>query len=284
MLGAKVHAYDMNEIDALANVNPEDILIGHVGSWVKKASEAGFYNIVLFNPANQWYPTRNNSYFESSATIAEQVHIAKLVIAQSGSVWRMTAEVDYPEKWRWIDIGVDPYLFPIIKNTFNRPGKRKFLFFHLYDNAQKGADLAFEMINSRPKYEFVSINGRFPKSPNLRHYSKMPNTGKLFRKILKDCDFILIPSHEDAQPGSYIEAASIGLIPVASYTSGYSLSFPYVIAPNIIENWVDTLDLLQEMEVGEMIQAQKFIQHYLSVVHNWSQIKQQILFYLREFF
>jgi hypothetical protein len=284
MLGAKVYAHDMNDIEALSIVNPDDILIGHVGSWVKNASEAGFTNIVLFFPANQWYPTRNNPYFESSATIAEQVRIAKMVIAQSGSIWRMTSEVGYPEKWRWIDLGVDPCLFPKIKKTFNRPGKRKFLFFHLYDEAQKGADLALEMVKTRPNYEFVSINGRLPALRNVRNYSKMPNTSSLFRNLLKECDFILIPSHEDAQPGSYIEAAAIGLIPVASYTSGYSLSFPYVISPNNLENWLAALDLLQNVDEGKLIQAQNFTLHYLNVIHNWSLIKQQVLFYLREAF
>jgi hypothetical protein len=112
----------------------------------------------------------------------------------------------------------------------------------------------------------------------------MPNTSSLFRNLLKECDFILIPSHEDAQPGSYIEAAAIGLIPVASYTSGYSLSFPYVISPNNLENWLAALDLLQNVDEGKLIQAQNFTQHYLNVIHNWSLIKQQVLFYLREVF
>ena len=283
MLGAKVYAHDMNDSHALRDVHPDDILIGHVGKWVKIANEQGFSNIILFNPANRWYPTRNNSYFESNATIAEQVSIAKLVIAQSGAIWRTTSEVNFPHKWRWIDLGVDPNLFPKLKTRFNKAGKRKFLFFHLYDEAQKGADVAKEIIKSRPNYEFISINGDFPSYPNLHRYLKMSNTGKLFRKIIRDCDFILVPSHEDAQPGSFIEAASIGLIPVSSYSSGYSISFPKIVSPNNVENWIDILDKLQSIEEEKLVQAQNFIQHYINVIHNWHEIKQMVLFYFREF-
>lgn len=283
LLGAKVNAHDMNDISALNGVNTDDVLIGHVGSWVKNASERGFKNIVLYNPANQWYPTRRSEYFESNATIAEQVGIAKLVIAQSGAVWRMTSGVIEPEKWRWIDLGVDPYLFPKTKKSFNQAGKRKFLFFHLYDDAQKGADIASGIIQSRPSYEFISINGNIRRYPNVRHYPRMANTGKQFRNLLTECDFVLLPSREDAQPGSLIEAASIGLIPVATYTSGYSISFPRIIAPNNIENWTETLDVLQHMEDKKLVHAQNFIQHYLNAIHNWHNIGQLIEFYLREF-
>ena len=114
-VGAKVYAHHMNDIDALNMVNKGDILIGHVGQWVKVAYDKGLRNIILYNPANRWYPTRGNDYFEKNATIGEQIQLASMVIAQSGSIWRLTTNVSNPEKWRWIDLGVDPQLFPLIK-------------------------------------------------------------------------------------------------------------------------------------------------------------------------
>ena len=115
--GANVHSYGMFEQN-LSHISRDDILIGHVGPWVKIAYDLGLRNIILYNPVNRWYPTRNLINIESNATIGEQVEYARMIIAQSGSIWRTTQPYPKPEKWRWIDIGVDRNLFPKIKPIF----------------------------------------------------------------------------------------------------------------------------------------------------------------------
>lgn len=281
--GAKVFAHDFFDTDALGKVNPDDVLIGHVGPWVKEAANRGFTNLILYNPSNRWYPTRNSSLFEGNATIEEQVSLVKLVIAQSGMIWRLTGDVPDPTKWRWIDLGVDASLFPLAKREFNIPGKRRFLFFHLYDSNQKGLDIAEEIIRIRPTDEFFWVGGaRTNKSKNLQIRPPIPNTSKRFRQVIGKCDFILSPSREDAQPGTVIEVASIGLLPVNTYTSGYSISFPSLINPNNPENWSRVVDDLQKMDIDTLDEAQNFIQHYLRSIHNWYRIENQVLFYLRE--
>jgi hypothetical protein len=90
--GAIVHSYGYQDISGLNEAKEDDILIGHVGPWVKEAHERDFRRIILYNPSNRWYPTRHSTIFESNATIEEQVKMARMVIAQSGMIWRLNAE------------------------------------------------------------------------------------------------------------------------------------------------------------------------------------------------
>lgn len=280
--GAKVYAHDMNDVSAVEHVDRDDILVGHVGAWVKAAYNRGLRQIVLFNPMNRWYPTRHSSYFEENATIDEQVRLAKMVIAQSGAVWRMTGTYPFPEKWRWIDLGIDPRLFPNIKRSFAPPGKRKFLCFHLYDAEQKGADIAEQIIRSRPQYQFWWVGGRPIRGANVRYQRYITNTSRRFHKIVQECDFVLLPSREDAQPGTLLEAASLGLLPMASYHSGYSISFPFLAEPNTVDTWLQLVDSAQNISTSSLHKVQELVHHYLRTIHCWGSIEQEIVFYLRE--
>jgi len=278
--GVSSHSYlDEDAVDAAAE---DDVLIGHVGPWVKQAYQHGLRRIVLFNPANRWYPTRHLEQIEANATIAEQVHFSQLVIAQSGEIWR-TGEV-YPDahKWRWINLGVDRDRFPRGKHSFNPPGRRTFACVHLYDDHQKGADLLEALAQTCPREHFTWIGGRRPQGGNIRFYPPMPNTGERFRKLLSQCDFLLIPSREDAQPGTFVEGAALGLLPVATLTSGYSLSFPRLVLENTPAEWAGLLALLQELPEEELLRARGLLDVYLQCMHDWATIESQIVFYLRE--
>lgn len=281
--GANVYSYALDDLNGVAAAQPHDILIGHVGPWVKAAHDQGKRRIVLYNPANRWYPTRNLAVIEANATLADQVALSKMVIAQSGAVWRMTADYPEPEKWRWIDLGVDPVIFPRLKRRFNPAGSRRFCFINLYDEAQKGADIGQALVEARPNYRFTWIGGRHIRARNVRFVASLPNTTGLFRRAIADCDFVLVPSHEDAQPGIFIEAASFGVLPVAAYTAGYSLSYPRLVAPNTLEAWLAIVDTLQNATQAELLAARGVFDAYLTQVHDWRGVQAQILWYLREF-
>lgn len=280
--GAKVFAHNMDETAALEQVRPDHVLIGHVGPWVKAAHDRGCEKIVLFNPANRWYPTRQNSYFEANATIEQQVDLAKMVIAQSGSIWRTTGEYPSPEKWRWVDLGIDTWQFPLQKHAYAPPGQRTFLFFHLYDEAQKGADVAERIIAALPGTSFWWIAGKRVRKSNVKYVRHLSNTSLRFRRTVSKCDFILTPSREDAQPGSLLEASALGLLPMATYESGYSLSHPYLIVPNTCENWIEAIALVQELPTKVLMSAQEVIQQYVRVLHSWQRIENDLIFNMRE--
>lgn len=281
--GGAVYSYAFDDLNGVAEAQPDDILIGHVGPWVKAAYDQGKRRIVLYNPANRWYPTRNLAVIEANATLAEQVAMSKMVIAQSGAIWRMTAENPEPEKWRWIDLGVDRAIFPRIKRRFNPAGQRRFCFLNLYDAAQKGADIAQEIVKARPTYRFTWIGGSKMQARNVQYVSSIPNTMGLFRRSMANCDFVLVPSREDAQPGTLVEALAFGLLPVATYTSGYSLSYPRLVVPNTPEAWLAVLDTLQSAASSDLVEARNVFDTYLKLIHDWHGVEDQITWYLREF-
>lgn len=281
--GATVYSYGFQDISGLDEAKEGDILIGHVGPWVKEAYDRGFRRIILYNPSNRWYPTRNSETFESNATIEEQVKIARMVIAQSGTSWRLTAENPDLWKWRWIDIGVDRSLFPRKKDSFSPPGKRKFCAINLYNAKEKGSDIVISLVKSRPSYQFTWIAGEKVNQPNVKYYNFIPNTSKKFQKIVTDCDFLLVPSREDAQPGTVCEAIALGLIPVVSYMSGYSIGYPSVVFSDNVEEWLKIVDTLQNISEKELHQFRLLLDRYLDYCHNWPIIEEQICFYLQEY-
>jgi len=282
-LGAVVYSYDLRDVDSVAQAEPEDILIGHVGLWVRAAYDHGMRRIILYNPANRWYATRNLPEHEANATIAEQVEMSQMVIAQSGAIWRLTQDYPQPKKWRWIDLGIDSLLFPRLKQKFNPVGQRQFCFVHLYDATQKGSDIAQAIIRARPGYHFSWVGGQAVGASNVRYYAPRPNTGMAFRRIVSDCDFILVPSREDAQPGTLVEATALGLIPVATYASGYSISYPRLVEPDRLEEWLQVVDYLQKVPEDDLMRARSGFDSYLRAIHSWPVVENQIVFYLREF-
>ncbi len=282
-VGAKVHSYSYKDTDMVSQATTNDILIGHVGPWVPAAYKNGLSRVILFNPVNRWYPTRDRPDIEADATIEEQVGISKMVIAQSGAIWRLSETYPSMDKWRWIDLGIDQVVFPRIKTSFNLPGNRKFCFIHLHDSVQKGNDIAKGIIDARPNYKFIWIGGERVSRKNVRFHNFIPNTTSNFQKTVAECDFLLAPSKEDAQPGTPIEAAALGLIPVMSYTSGYSISYPKIVSPNTIEEWVKVVDFLQNVSSEDLSRCQGSITYYLNQIHNWNSIEDQIILYIREF-
>ena len=281
--GATVFSYGLADLSAASQADSDDILIGHVGPWVRIAYERGLRRIVLFGPANRWYETRNLPDIEANATMSEQVAMSRMFIAQSGAVWRLTADYPDPEKWRWIDLGVDPVVFPRLRTTFSPMGRRKFCFIHLYDDHQKGKDLAEGIIRARPHYQFYWIGGQPISARNVRYFPGRTNTSQSFRRIVGQCDFVLTPSREDAQPGTVIELAALGLLPVVSYTSGYSLSCPRLAEPNTLDEWLEIVDLLQQASEDDLVCYQAVKDCYLERFHDWFVVESQIQFYLREF-
>ena len=120
------------------------------------------------------------------------------------------------------------------------------------------------------------------RKSNVKYVRHLSNTSLRFRRTVSKCDFILTPSREDAQPGSLLEASALGLLPMATYESGYSLSHPYLIVPNTCENWIEAIALVQELPTKVLMSAQEVIQQYVRVLHSWQRIENDLIFNMRE--
>ena len=206
-----------------------------------------------------------------------------MVIAQCGSIWRLTAGSPYPWKWRWIDLGVDRCLFPRLKRSFAPQGQRRFCVINLYNAQEKGSDIVEALAKTRPGYRFTWIAGEDPGLPNIDYHRYLPNTDRNFQRMVARCDFILAPSREDAQAGVVIEAMSIGLIPAVSYTSGYSIGVPNVVLGDSVQEWLDVIDQLQSAPASDLISYRRELDRYLACFHDWCVVEKQICLYLREY-
>lgn len=281
--GSRVYSYAFDDLSGVDASDADDILIGHPGPWIRAASERGLRKLLLYTPANRWYPTRHSRIFEQNATFEEQVALAEMVIAQSGMVWRLSQRYPQPAKWRWIDIGIDRKLFPLLRDDVAAPGRRRFCFVNLYNDHEKGADIAREVARRMPATRFVAIGGVDPKLPNVEYHSHLENSSSAFRDALAGCDVLLAPSREDAQAATIAEAMALGIVPITTYTAGYSVGFPELSFGVAVGPWVRQAEKLQHLPSDALRRLKVQVREYVDAFHSWDMIESQIRHYVREY-
>ncbi len=210
-------------------VQPGDLAMGHYGRWVTGARRSGARTI-LYGPGDRFRPERHDAPFfeeiQTQGSFAAQYEAAHMVIMQAGGRWRMTDPFPHPGLCRWMDLPVSPALFPRTKKKIAPPGQRVFCFIGLYDDYQKGLDIARALCRRCPQFQFIALGCKPIDEPNCREYPAVDNRRTAFRRIAAQADFIVSPARDDAQPGTIAECGSLGLLPIISETTGYVLSFP----------------------------------------------------------
>jgi len=279
--GMKVRCYGFNDHVGVDGQTQDDIFIGHPGSWLREAREFGARHVLMYTNAGPFVAVKNNPEYESNATLAEQYRMCDGIIVCCGPRWRYATEWPEPHKLRWFRIGLDRRCFPRMRLRYSNPGRRKFLFINLYDDAQKGADIAAAVARLRPNYEFIAI-GPPIAGRNIRNLGFVPNGTRRFAEAVASADFVLCPSRVDAEPATVLECTSIGLLPVVSGTTGHVVSVPRPVEENTPEAWVQVLDELQAMPSSDLDERWRLMDRYLDECHSWPRIRMQLVEYVCE--
>lgn len=247
-----------------------DLTMGHYGRWVTGSRRAGGLT-VLYGPGDRFRPTRNDAPFyadiQTDGTFADQYAAAHLVIMQAGGQWRMTDPFPYSGLCRWMDLPVSPAVFPRTKKRIAPPGKRVFCFIGLYDDYQKGHDIACALCRRCPEFQFIALGCKPLGVPNCREYAAVDNRRPEFRRIVSGADFIVSPARDDAQPGTIAECGSLGLLPIFTETTGYVLSFPRRLDAGDLDQCEAVLREAQAASGEEVASWQALNARYLEQFH-----------------
>lgn len=266
-------------------VGPGQIAMGHYGNWVTGARAGGALT-VLYGPGDRFRPERHDAPFfleiQAEGDFAAQYTAAHLVIMQAGGRWRMTDPFLYPGLCRWMDLPVSPAVFPRTKKQIAPPGKRVFCFIGLYDDYQKGLDIARELCRRCPEMQFIAIGCKPIGAPNCREYSAVDNRKAAFRRIVAQADFIVSPARDDAQPGTIAECGSLGLLPIVSETTGYVLSSPRRLDIEDLNQCVMVLKEAQAANADTVKGWQALNARYIEQFHRPEVVNKLLDFYLRE--
>lgn len=126
------------------------------------------------------------------------------------------------------------YEFPYSIKTQGRDPK-KFLFFASSGQVHKGLDLLLEIFAQKDfPFELYICSGFLLEKPFCELYQKelfhtsnihsvgfVDIMGTLFREIVEQCTFALLPSCSEANAGSVLSVMSVGLIPIVSRECGF---------------------------------------------------------------
>jgi len=108
-------------------------------------------------------------------------------------------------------------------------GIDKFLFFAGPGNVHKGLDLLLEAFCKTDKHLYIcqELRTDFIKAywhelhnaPNIHYLGKVALHSDQFNNLMESCNYVVLPSCSEGQPGSVIDCMCYGLIPIVSRES-----------------------------------------------------------------
>jgi hypothetical protein len=211
-----VHNYDV-----FYKIKPKegDILIGHacptpLTIFRRSMLEKGWRKIILMQPYSE--------DIKQVGFIDEIIDHCDEYLAITGKYWFDRVSHSLFKRWApkmvHLDLAVDPVHFPRLKEGFNPPGSRKFVYVG-NDYFYKNLDY-LENISKNLKQPIHSI-GKVSKKRSFIKHGFVDFKTEYAKNLIKDFDFMITVGDADANPTTILESLSWGLIPVCTPTSGY---------------------------------------------------------------
>jgi hypothetical protein len=221
--GYKVKAYDLYD-SIPSDFQPQvgDILLGHPRWEIKSAFDAlvrkkGWHRVCVIHP---FCPADLASY----AHLYKYCQLADRFIAITGKHWKGAVGDTSFSEWRGkflqLDLAVSLDNFPRVKQKFNPPNKRKFLFIGNHPH-YKNVGFLNLLAGHFPDVEFHRIGPRSRHFKNLIQHGPHALNSSFAIDLISKADFHITMGNADANPTTILEAAAMGLISVAPVGSGY---------------------------------------------------------------
>ena len=258
--------------------SPGDILIGHACPipftiFRRSCEDERWGRILLLSPhchGDNHQPSFNEHV----------IYDCDLYLAITGNYWFRDIPHSIFSHWypkmRHLDLAVDRNHFPVIKEVFNAPGKRKFLYIGT-SSWYKNISYLSQIADALPSVEFAWA-GVEKSLSGIKPLGWQDFSTKAGKDTVADYDFMITVGNADGNPTTILEAMAWGLIPVCTPQSGY-VDFPSI--PNIPLNDIDTaVKIINDLQniPGNKLQAwQKENFNLLENHFNWDRFTNQVM-------
>lgn len=275
--GYSVKYYDWNSLQTI-HLGPDDVLLGHAHPYPltifrNSCVQPGWKRIILMEP----FVHTDVKYV---AFLEPIIRKCDLFLAITGNYWADTLDQSQLSHWKpkfqHLDLAVDRKDFPRIKEDFNQPGKRKFMYIG-NNNEAKNTQYLSRIAHLLPGIEFAWI-GRGTSIDGLHSLGFLDFSSKESQATIRNYDFLITVGSSDANPTTILEAMAWGLIPVCTPTSGYSgfqgiINLPLNDASAVV-SIINDLQMVPESDLEKMRKANDDL---LKDHFNWDRFISQVV-------
>lgn len=256
-----------------------DILIGHAHTnpytvFRRSIDNSNWNKKILLQPYNEDPKQMCHLY--------DLIPKCDLFISICGSYWFNRVKKSPFKSWKpkmlQLDLGLDRKEYPFFKKNINKKFNRKFIYIgndYSYNNFAKNTNYLKNIINKMGSKNFASAGNK--KIADEKFYGWLDFTKKSSLQKIKNYDFLIHVSKNDANPSIILEAISWGLIPIITKGCGYDeFSKKLFIPNNQTLQAVKKIKKFQEISNKTLIEIQKENLNILKKKFNWKRFRNTI--------
>ena len=258
---------------------PDDVLLGHPhpAPWTvfrRSARLSGWRRVIMMLPFS-------HADLVQVAFADSFLHRCDLMLAITGNTWFETVTESRFAHWRpkmiHVDLAVDREDFPRVRDSFNPPGRRRFVYVG-HTLWYKNTGYLSEIAAAMPEVEISWIGSGRQAIPGLKPLGRQDFSTEEGRRVVADHDFLLTVGSSDSNPTTILEAAAWGLVPVCTRESGYAgyggiVNVPIGDAPGAVR----VLRRLQQLPSGELARMRDENDRLLDTHFTWDRFSEQVV-------
>lgn len=255
----------------------DDILVGHAipspySIFRRSLHQPGWSRVILITP----FAHGEARYY---AFVDRFIAQCDLYLAITGNYWfqsvKESAFAHWLPKMVHLDLAVDRQDFPNLKQNFNPPGKRSFVYIGIY-KPYKNLGYLSHISGRLPDmtFDWIGIGRSYP---NLKPLGSLDFSIPEAKEVVRKYDFMITVGNSDPNPTTILEAMSWGLIPVCTEQSGYT-GFPGIINIPLddLDKAINILRFLQECPESKLKELQQLNWQALENHFNWGRFTRQV--------
>lgn len=286
----KVRFYSLFE-HTVARLRENDIFIGHPAplggfSFVGAATDDPLSvtsRTVREYPTNHTFlimPYNHDQLYVSWARELLRHPIAGLILV-GGDIWQKDWDKkspfrDLPISRRInVNMGIDPSDYPLVKKSFNLPGRRKYLYIG-HSSWVKNTKELENIASALPNFQGGHIGGG-----NVRGWKKLADfvalTPEFMSKIALEYDIFVNVSTADAQATTILEQMCFGLVVACTPESGYNHASLVKLSTNDTVRNVSVLQELQQAPEAKLLSLSRENRLVAIREHSWEKFCDRVI-------
>lgn len=286
-LGEVVY-YDWCHCGPFQPVATDDIVIGHPNYPESTALRQLFKNKcrakILMFPFHHGMPEINWPF-------DDLVRQADAYLCITGPYWYDTAQDTMFAHWKSkmvrLDMAIDQEHFPLVKTSYNDPGKRSFFYIGA-DRPEKGLSTLRDIFQGTNHvlhlYGMIDGANAICRLPNVKLHGFTPVTPQFARGLARIADCHLHGGISDANPTTLLETTCWGFVAGCTPQSGYWPDQPfYGLNRNDIEGCRSLLNYVQSVPSDVLLKRAESNRLFVAHRHTWDVFTSKVVDVVKRF-